>query len=101
MCLLGISVHTDTAQHLTSNYWSLCLVANKFDINATLKFCRCTSRDCSPCLLRDCADMNFLAVYVRKTFFHVHLSRDGEKDTVQSTGTLWDEVGVTGLVCMP
>lgn len=94
-------MHTDTAEHLMSNCWFLCLVANKFNINATLTLCRCTSRHCSPCLLRDSADMNFLTVYVRKTFFHVHLSRDGGKDTVQSPGTLWDEVGVTGLGCMP
>ena len=46
-------------------------------------------------------DMNFLTVYVRKAFFTVHLGRDGGKDTVQSTGTLWDEAGVTGLGCMP
>lgn len=39
----------------------------------------------------DCADINFLTLGVRKTFFHVHLSRDGGKGTVQSTGTLWPE----------
>lgn len=94
-------MHIGTVEHLMSNYWSLCLVANKFNINAALKFCRCTSRHHSPYLLRDCADMNFLTVCVRKAFFHIDLRRDGGKDTVQSTGTLWDEVGVTGLGCMP
>lgn len=90
MGLLRISVRTDTAEHLMSNYWSSCLVADNFKVSATWKCCRSASSTivhvCS-----DCADINFLTLGIRVTFFHVHLSRDSGKDTVQSTGILWAE----------